>query len=74
MVAGRKVIASKLLARAKEGVYYVFMSQMAPKGVLTSLPAAAGRLWESWRQIARPQPVSLADFRKRPDFRSIRLL
>jgi NADH dehydrogenase len=74
LVARRKVIASRLLAGAKEGVYQVFMSQMAPDGVLTSLPAVAGRLWESWRQIALPQIVSLADIRKRPDFRPIRLL
>jgi len=74
LVAGRKVIASKLLAGAKEGAYQVYMSQMAPEGLLTSLPAAAGRLWQGWRQLALPQLVSLADFRKLPDFRSIRLL
>ena len=74
LVAGRKVIASKLLAGAKEGVYQVFMSQMAPAGVLTALPAAASRLWQGWRQLALPQLMSLADFRKLPDVRPIRLL
>lgn len=74
LVAGRTVVASKALAGAKEGVYQVFMAQMAPGSVLTSLPAAAGRLWQSWRQLALPQLLSLADFRKLPDLRAIRLL
>jgi NADH dehydrogenase FAD-containing subunit len=74
LVAGRVVLASKALAGAKEGVYQVFMAQMAPGSVLTSLPAAAGRLWQSWRQLAVPQLMSLADFRKLPDLRAIRLL
>ena len=74
LVAGRTVLASKVLAGAKEGVYQVFMSQMAPGGLLTSLPAAAGRLWQSWRQLALPQLLSLADFRKLPDRRAVRLL
>ena len=74
LVAGRTVLASKVLAGAKEAAYQVFMSQMAPGGVLTSLPAATGRLWQSWRQLALPQLLSLADFRKLPDRRAIRLL
>jgi NADH dehydrogenase len=74
LVAGRIVVASKVLAGAKEGVYQVFMSQMEPGNVLNSLPAAAGRLWQSWRQLALPQLLSLADFRKLPDRRAIRLL
>ena len=74
LVAGRTVAASKALAGAKEGVYQLFMAQMAPGNVLTSLPAAAGRLWRSWRELAQPQLMSLADFRKLPDFRAIRLL
>lgn len=74
LVAGRTVVASKALAGAKEGVYQVFMAQMAPGNVLTALPAAAGRLWRSWRQLALPQLMSLADFRKLPDLRAIRLL
>jgi NADH dehydrogenase len=74
LVAGRTVVASKALAGAKEGVYQVFMAQMAPGSVLTSLPAAAGRLWQSWRQLALPQLMSLADFRGLPDLRVVRLL
>ncbi len=74
LVAGRTVVASKALAGAKEGVYQVFMAQMAPGNVLTSLPAAAGRLWRSWRQLTLPQLMSLADFRSLPDFRAVRLL
>ena len=74
LVAGRTVLASKALAGAKEGVYQVFMAQMAPGSVLTALPAAAGRLWQSWRQLALPQLMSLADFRKLPDRRAIRRL
>jgi hypothetical protein len=73
LVAGRTVLASKVLAGAKEGVYQVFMSQMAPRGLLTSLPGAAGRLWQNWRQLVLPQLLSLADFRKLPDRRTIRL-
>jgi hypothetical protein len=69
------VLASKVLAGAKEGVYQVFMAQMAPGNVLTALPAAAGRLlWRSWRQLALPQLMSLAEFRKMPDLRAVRLL
>lgn len=74
LVAGRLVVASKALAGAKEGVYQVFMAQRAPGSVLSSLPAAAGRLWRSWRQLALPQLLSLADFSKRPDLRVIRRL
>ncbi len=74
LVAGRTVVASKALAGAKEGVYQVFMAQMAPGHMLTSLPAAAGRLWRSWRELALPQLMSLADFRKLPDLRAVRLL
>ena len=74
LVAGRTVVASKALAGAKEGVYQLFMTQMAPGSVLTSLPAAAGRLWRSWRELALPQLMSLADFKKLPDLRAIRLL
>jgi NADH dehydrogenase len=74
LVAGRTVLASKVLAAAKEGVYQVFMSQMAPCNVLAALPGATGRLWQSWRQLALPQLLSLADFRKQPDRRAIRLL
>jgi NADH dehydrogenase FAD-containing subunit len=74
LVAGRTVLASRGLAAAKEGVYQVFMSQMAPCNVLTALPGATGRLWRGWRQLALPQLLSLADFRKQPDRRAIRLL
>lgn len=74
LVAGRIVLASKVLAGAKEGVYQVFMAQMTPGSMLTSLPATASRLWQSWRQLALPQLMSLADFRKLPDLRAIRLL
>ncbi len=74
LVAGRTVVASKALAGAKEGVYQVFMAQMAPRGVLTSLPGATGRLWQGWRKLAVPQLLSLADFNKLPDRRAVRLL
>ena len=74
LVAGQTVLASRLLAGAKEGVYQVFMSQMAAGGVLTGLPATTSRLWQSWRQLALPQLLSLADFKKLPDRRAIRLL
>jgi hypothetical protein len=47
---------------------------MAPGNALTALPAAAGRLWQSWRQLALPQLMSLADFRKLPDLRVVRRL
>jgi hypothetical protein len=38
------------------------------------LPAAAVRVWQSWRELALPQLLSLADFRKLPDLRVVRLL
>jgi hypothetical protein len=65
------VLASKVLAGAKEGVYQVFMAQMAPGNLLTALPAAAGRLWQSWRELALPQLLSWADFRKQPHRRVV---
>ena len=74
LVAGRTVLASQALAGAKEGVFQLFMSQMAPGSVLQSLPAAGGRLWQSWRRLAWPQLLSLADFRKLPDRRVVRML
>ena len=74
LVAGRTVLASKVLAGAKEGVYQVFMAQMAPGSVRTALSSVAGRLWQSWRRLALPQLMNLADFRKVPDLRAVRLL
>jgi NADH dehydrogenase FAD-containing subunit len=74
LVAGRRVLASRMLAAAKEGVYQVFMAQTGPSGLLRALPSASGRLWQSWRQLAFPQLLSLADFRSLPDLRVIRLL
>ena len=74
MVAGRSVVASRVLAGAKEGVYQLFMAQRAPGGLWTSVPAAAGRLWSGWRQLALPQLMSLADFKTLPDIRPVRLL
>ena len=74
LVAGRTVLASQVLAAAKEGVHQAFMLQMAPGGVVSALPAAAGRLWQSWRRLALPQLLSLADFRKLPDCKPVRRL
>lgn len=71
LVAGRTVVASKLLAGAKEGVYQWFMAQRAPSGLVTTLTASAGRLRQSWQQLALPQLLSLADFRKLPDCRAL---
>jgi NADH dehydrogenase len=74
LVAGKNVLASQALAGAKEGVFQLFMSQMAPCGVLQSLPAARERLWQSWRQLAWPQLLSLADIPKLADRRVVRVL
>jgi hypothetical protein len=63
-----------MLAAAKEGVYQVFMAQTGPSGLLQGLPLASGRLWQSWRRLAWPQLLSLAEFRSLPDLRVIRLL
>lgn len=69
LVAGRTVLASRLLAGAKEGVYQLAMAQMAPQGLWNAVPAAAGRLWQGWRQLALPQLLSLPAFRRLPDCR-----
>jgi hypothetical protein len=74
LVAGRSVLASTVLAGAKEGVYQVFMSQMASSGVIDSLPAATGRLWQSWHKLALPQLLSLTDLTNLPDRWGVRLL
>ncbi len=74
LVAGRSVLASTVLAGAKEGVYQVFMSQMASSGVIDSLPAATGRLWQSWHKLALPQLLSLTDLTNLSDRWGIRLL
>lgn len=71
LVAGRTVLASRLLAGAKEGVYQLAMAQMAPQGLRDAVPAAAGRLWQGWRQLALPQLMSLPRFRQLGDCRSI---
>jgi len=63
-----------MLAAAKEGDYQVFMAQTGPSGLLQVLPTASGRLWQSWRRLALPQLLFLADFRSLPDLRIIRLL
>ena len=69
LVAGRRVLASRMLAAAEEGVYQVFMAQTGPSGLLGGLPTASGRLWQSWRRLALPQLLSLADVRSLPDLR-----
>lgn len=74
LVNGRAVFASQALAGAKEGVFQLFMSRMAPCDGLYSLPAAGARLWQSWRQLAWPQLLSLADFDKLLDRRVLRML
>jgi NADH dehydrogenase len=74
LVAGRTVLASQVLAGAKEGVYQLFMAQLAPGDVLESLPAVAGRLWQGWRQLVLPQLLTWADFRHRPHRRILELL
>jgi NADH dehydrogenase FAD-containing subunit len=74
LVAGQTVLASQALAGAKEGVFQLFMTQMAPCNVMQSLPAAGERLWQSWHQLAWPQLLSLADFQKLPDRRVVRFL
>ena len=71
LVAGRTVLASRLLAGAKEGVYQLAMAQMAPQGLWATVPAVAGRLRQGWRQLALPQLLTLAEFRKLGDCRSI---
>jgi len=59
LVAGRTVVANRLLAGAKEGIYQWFMAQQAPSGLTAALPAAAGRLWQGWQQLALPQLLAL---------------
>lgn len=71
LVAGRTVLASRLLAGAKEGVYQLAMAQMTPRGLWATVPAVADRLRQSWRQLALPQLLTLAEFRKVGDCRSI---
>jgi NADH dehydrogenase len=74
LVAGQTVLASPALAGAKEGVFQLFMSQMAPCNGLQSLPAAGERLWQSWRRLAWPQLISMADFRELPNRLAVRIL
>ena len=59
MVAGRAVVANRSLAAAKEGLYQVYMAQMAPQGVLKSLPGVADRLLRSWDTLLKPQLAAL---------------
>ena len=60
LVAGGNVLAGKSLAAAKEGVYQLYMAQMTPGSMLQRLPAATGRLWRGWRELALPELGSLA--------------
>lgn len=55
LVAGRTVVANRSLAAAKEGLYQVYMAQMAPRGVLQTLPGVADRLLRSWDTLLKPQ-------------------
>ncbi len=55
LVAGRTVVANRSLAAAKEGLYQVYMAQMAPQGVLQTLPGVAERLLRSWDTLLKPQ-------------------
>lgn len=74
LVAGETVLASQAFAAAKEGVFQLFMSQMAPRCVLHNLPAAGERLRQSWRGLAWPQLRSLVDLSKMPERRLVRVL
>jgi NADH dehydrogenase len=60
LVAGDNVLAGKGLAAAKEGVYQLYMAQMMPGHLLQRLPAATGRLWRGWRELALPELGSLS--------------
>ena len=74
LVAGRRAAGKPDAGgRQQQGVYQVFMRRPGPS------PAEAfadrfGQLWQSWRRLALPQLLSLADFRSLPDLRIIRLL
>ena len=59
MVAGRVVVANRSLAACKEGLYQVYMAQMAPQGVLQTLPGVADRQLRSWDTLLRPQLAGL---------------
>ena len=48
LVAGRTVVASKVLAGAKEGVYQVFMAQTAPGKVMQTETPAPSDPWGHW--------------------------
>ncbi len=74
LVSGRTVLASQALAGVKEGVFQLFMAQMAPGSVLQSLPSAGERLCQSLQQLAWPQLRSLFDFSKLPERRLVRIL
>ncbi len=71
LVAGQSAFASPLLAGAKEAVYQVFMAQMAPGGLTSTLTGAARRLGRGWQSLALPQLRSLAERRKLPDLRRL---
>jgi hypothetical protein len=53
------VVANRSLAAAKEGLYQVYMAQMAPQGVLQTLPGVANRLLRSWNTLLKPQLAGL---------------
>ena len=47
--------------RIEQNSSKLFTNGARPGGVLTALPAAAGRLWQSWRQLALPQLALTGD-------------
>jgi len=74
LVAGRSVVASKAwAARRKASTRYHGADGARQRADLVAAPRPAG-CGRAWRQLALPQLLSLADFRKLPDFRAIRLL
>jgi NADH dehydrogenase len=56
LVAGRRVLASRALAAAKESVYQVTMTQLDPPLAPAALRAAGSRLRRGVRQLALPGP------------------
>ena len=74
LVAGKTVLAGKILAGAKEGVYQLFMAQTTPQPGLQGVPSALRRLRSGWKELVVPGLLSIKDFRAISDCRQLKLL
>jgi len=73
MVAGDTVVASKLFAGAKEGIYQLYMARIAASEGLKSIKGIVERFGSGIKELVLPEFMSLQMFKEKRDCRILQL-